>query len=250
MSNSLEYNGIDLSTYGLTVLGSSPILATFLKAETVQLPDLALAARSISPPKSISLNVFVRGSSTAQLQSYLDAIKLIVAQKEAKRLIFDVQDDRYWMARFEHLDGNLVSPIAYRGSLAFIADDPLAYKTNETSSDHNIDADPDTIVEAVGGTAYVKPVYTLTAGEALTDITLKVENTDTGEELQWQGSLAITEELEIDVGLWIVKKEGTADMANVSGQFPRLIPASDNHIKVTGFSNTGTLNIKYREAYL
>jgi hypothetical protein len=250
MSNSLEYNGIDLSTYGLTVLASSPILATFLKAETVQLPDLSLATQSISPPKPIELDILVHASSLAQLQGYLDAIKLIVAQKEAKQLILDVQDDRYWMARFQHLRGQIISPIAYRGELAFVADDPLAYKTNETSSDHNIDADPDTVVETVGGTAYIKPIYTLTAGENLTDITLKVENTDTDEELQWEGSLANTEELEIDVDLWIVKKEGVADMATVSGQVPRLVPASDNHIKVTDFSNTGTLNIKYRDAYL
>ena len=84
----------------------------------------------------------------------------------------------------------------------------------------------------------------------LADVTIKVECVEAGEELQWTGSLANTEVLVIDVPGWRVRKEGTASMATVTGQFPRLLPASDNQIKVTGFSTTGTLNITYRARYL
>ena len=122
-----------------------------------------------------------------------------------------------------------------------------AYSTTETSSDFNIDADPDTIVETVGGTAITKPVWTLTAGETLTDVTIKLENVTTDEELQWTGSLVDEDELEIDSQYWTVKKNGTVDM-NITGEFPRLI-AGSNLIKVTGLSTTGTLNITYRDSY-
>ena len=39
-------------------------------------------------------------------------------------------------------------------------------------------------------------------------------------------------------------------MATVSGDFPVLTPGMDNFIKVTGFGSLGSLNIKYRNAYL
>ena len=104
------------------------------------------------------------------------------------------------------------------------------------------------VIEAVGGTGLVNPVYTLVAGETLSAITLKVENVTTDEELQWTGSLVDTDEIEIDVENWIVKKNSVADMATVTGQFPRLTPGN-NSIKVTAFSTTGTMNIKYRDTY-
>jgi phage-related protein len=100
----------------------------------------------------------------------------------------------------------------------------------------------------VGGTAITLPVWTLTAGETLSDVTIKLENVTTGEELQWTGSLVDEDELEIDCKYWTVKKNGTADM-NITGEFPRLAVGA-NSIKVTGLSTTGTLNITYRDAYL
>jgi len=250
MSWSLTYDGIDLSAYGLIVTSPSPALVGFIGADLIQLPDLSYATGSILPPKSLNLSVIVKAASSALLKSYLDSIKRICGQRQEKQLRLDILDDRYFLARYEGLNGRMISPYAFEGELVFSADDPLAFKLTETSSDFNINADPKTITEAVGGTAYVKPVYTITAGENHVGITLKIENTDTGEELQWEGDLANGEVLTIDVGLWVVKKEGTEDMADVSGQFPRLIPGEDNHIKVTGFSNTGTLNITYRERYL
>lgn len=249
MSWSLTYNSIDLSTYGLIIAGPSVALSQLLSADSLQLADRGYASRSLLPPKTMSIPIYVQASTEAYLKSYIDAIKRICGEREEKELIFDFLDDRYWMARLEGLNGRLVGPLTFQGTLVFVADDPLAYSTSETSSDHNVDADPDTIQETPGGTAYIKPVYTLTAGENLSGITLLVENIALEEELQWEGSLAITEELEIDVVHFTVKKEGVEDMANVSGQFPRLIPNVVNYIKVTDFSNTGTLNITYRDTY-
>jgi len=247
------FNAVDLSDYGLTVKKSS--LSSFMppiKTNYIEIADKAYDFRAYLNSRTINLDVLVTGTSKANLISNLDNIsKLLNPMEGVKHLTLDFPDDRFYKAKLDNpIDWEIITHKLARAELSFICPDPLGYSSSETSSDHNINADPKTVTETTGGTAYIEPVYTLTAGEALNDVTIKVENIDTGEEIQWQGSLAITEELEIDVALWIVKKEGTADMADVSGQFPRLLPAINNSIKVTGFSTTGSLNIKYRNTYL
>ncbi len=249
--SSVTFNSVDLSTYGLKVLQRN--LPVKLSSTGIQLRDKSISARSQYPPKMISLSVVIEGDDAGDINDKLDSINLVLNKDVDKQLRLETTDEleeRYWNARFVALTGELEVPELWRGTLEFICYDPCAYAIEETSSDFNIDADPKTVEETPDGTAFIEPVYTLTAGEALNDITLTVENLTTGEEIQWEGSLANGEELEIDCVNWIVKKEGVADMADVSGQFPRLLPGETNYIQVTGFSNTGTLNITYRARYL
>jgi len=249
LSNSLSFNGTDLSTYGLIVTNESAAAFRQL-VDFVQLPDAAYPFGATREAKSISLDIAITGSSYANVQSKLDAIKRILNQRASKHLILDVQDDRYYNAQFISLGGAYKSPRAFIGNLDFTCPDPVAHSTTETSSDFNINADPKTVTETTGGTDYIKPIYTLTAGEALNDVTIKVECVETEEELQWTGSLANTEKLMVDVINWIVRKEGSTSMATVVGQFPRLLPGITNHIKITGFGTTGALNISYRNCFL
>jgi len=247
------FDEIDLIDYGLLVRKSS--LSSFMpsiKTNYVEIADKAYDFRAYLSPRTINLDVVVTGTGEANLISKLDNIsKLLNPAGGVKHLILDFPDDRFYKAKLNNpIDWEIVTHKLARAELSFICPDPSGYSNSETSSDHNINADPKTVTETTGGTAYIEPVYTLTAGEALNDVTIKVENVDTEEELTWEGSLANGEELEIDVAMWIVKKEGVADMADVSGQFPRLLPGQNNSIKVTGFSNTGSLNIKYRNTYL
>ncbi len=250
MSHSLTYNGTDLSTYGLIVLVYSPIFGMNMDADLIQLPDHALASKSTRTPKAITLDVIITGADRATLLSYIDSIKGALNEDEACSLVLDEKSDRYWTARMIKLEGRFVSPTSFEGQLLFSADDPAAYAVSNTSSDFNINSDPDTVEEAVGGNTYVYPVYTLTAGENLTDVTIKLENLDTDEELQWTGSLANGEVLVVNTNSWLVTKEGTANMSSVTGQFPRLKGDMTNRIKVTAFSTTGTLNIAYRDKYI
>jgi len=247
------FDGTDLSDYGLTVKKSS--LSSFMppiRTSHVEIADKAYDFRAYLNPRTIRLDVVVTGTGEDNLISNLDNIsKLLNPVAGVKHLTLDFPDDRFYKAKIDSpIDWEIITHKLAKAELSFICPDPLGYDNSETSHDHNINADPKTVTETPGGTAYIEPVYTLTAGEALNDVTIKLENIDTGEEIQWQGSLANTEELEIDVGLWIVKKEGTVDMADVSGQFPRLLSGQSNSIKVTGFSTTGSLNIKYRDTYL
>jgi len=247
------FNAVDLSDYGLTVKKSS--LSSFMpgiRTNYVEIADKAYDFRAYLNPRTIRLDVVITGTGEADLISNLDNIsKLLNPVEGVKHLTLDFPNDRFYKAKLDSpIDWEIITHKLAQAELSFICPDPLGYDNSETSSDHNINADPKTVTETTGGTAYIEPVYTLIAGEALNDVTVKVENLDTGEELQWEGSLANGEELEIDVALWIVKKEGVADMADVSGQFPRLLPGISNSIKITGFSTTGSLNIAYRNTYL
>lgn len=245
----MNFNAINLANYGLVVTHSN-IPDSRQQYESQLIQDISYGFKPKKPPKIIRLEVSVIATSRAILDGYLDSIKSAITTEEAKVFKLDTVTDRYWTAKQTDFEGKYRAAGLWEGTIIFQADDPMAYDNTETSSDHNIDADPKTVTETPGGTGYINPVYTLTAGEDLTDVTIKLENLTTEEEIQWTGSLANTEELEIDVATWIVKKEGTADMSSVTGKFPRLAPNMLNSIKVTAFSTTGSLNITYRERFL
>ena len=256
MSRSLSFNSIDLSIYGLSVLSSGHSHSLRYFADLIQLPDLSLAPQSAKLPRLITLEIIIEATTNALLLGYLDSIKSIVGERLEKALALDTQTDRYWLARFLEMSGNLINAATYKGVLIFSADDPMAYDNTETTRGPvDIDADPKTITEPASGvlegTGYALPVYTLITGApGLTDVTIKVENVTLAEELQWTGSLTTGQSLEIDVPGWVVNKEGVANMATVTGLFPRLKPGESNSIKVTGFGTTGTLTIVYSKRYL
>ena len=247
----LTFNSVDLSDYNLAVTYSN-IHTLSQRMEHIQLEDLSYGERAKKQPRYIKFEFAVTGSDMASLRDNLDSIKKVVVTKTPEKLELDLLADRYFNAQLTEIKGEYQSARLFMGDMEFKCVDPLAYATgDETSHNHPLDVeDPKTITETTGGTGYIKPVYTLTAGEALNDVTIKVECIETGEELQWIGSLANGEELEINVATWLVRKEEVASMATVTGQFPRLLPDTDNRIKITGFGILGALNIKYRNRFL
>lgn len=251
MARSINFNVNDMSTHKLIVTSPGINLLRQLVGR-VQLQDRGYAFVPMREPRRITVGCAVTGTSLANLDVNLDAIKKILTELVPKKLIFDSLPLRYFNAILESFEGEYTLATLFQGRLVFICPDPLGYKTTEDNHNHNIDANPKTVNEPVAGTGYVAPVYTLTAKNTLTDATIKVENLTTDEELQWIGSLAIDGTLVIDVAKWLVSKGVTADMATVTGKFPRLKPGVTNQIKVTGLyvSVTGTLNITYRDTYL
>ena len=247
MANSFKYNGTDLSTYGLSITSSNAHIISQI-IPSIQLKDRAYNSGYQRPARPFNFNIAVIGTGVSDVITKLDNIKKTMVTETSNQLILDVITTRYFNAQLESFDGTFSAPTVWEGSVSFTCADPLGYSTTETSSDFNIDADPDTVIEAVGGTGLVNPVYTLVAGGTLSTITLKVENVTTDEELQWTGSLVDEDEIEIDVKHWTVKKNDTESMT-ISGEFPRLTHGA-NSIKVTAFGTTGTLNIKYRDTYL
>ncbi len=246
----LTFDSIDLSTYGLVITYSN-IHALFQKVEHTQLENLAYGENAKKEPRYPKFEFAITGTSMMDLRDNLDAVKIVLVTKTARTLAIDTLVGRYFNAQLISMKGEYKSTRLFVGDMEFKCVDPLAYSTSEISHDYDLDIeDPKTIEETTGGTGYIKPIYTLTAGEALNDVTIKVECIEAGEELQWIGSLANGEELEINVATWLVRKEEVASMATVTGQFPRLLPGTDNRIKITGFGILGTLNIKYRNRFL
>jgi predicted phage tail component-like protein len=249
MANSLSFGGTALSTYGLYVTSDDAYALSRL-IETSQLQDKAFASSPKKEARTITLDVCIKGSSLSDLMSKVDNLKrVLMLGVTAEELILDILPSRYFNALCSGFAPKIDTTTTMSGTLSFLCADPRAYAVTPTSSDFNIDADPKTITETPGGSAYIQPVWTLTAGGTLSSVTIKLENVTTDEELQWTGSLAATDTLEIDSEHWTVKKNGTDSMATVTGQFPRLSPGIANTITVTGFSTTGTLNISYRDTY-
>ena len=252
MSNSFSFNAVDMDDYGLVVTGVNLPLTQL--ASNIQLRDRAYAFDSFRPPIIIEVTVNVVAANYTTLLTYLSSIREKLNWRVDKQLIFDNLSTRYWMARFDNLNGMFNGPTMWDGSIIFICTDPAAYSTTAVSNTHNIDADPKTVTETPGGTDYIYPVYTLTAKEDLGAITLKLENTTTGEEIQWGGSLTTNDYITVNVPTWLVSKNGVASMAGVvaGSKFPRLLFNVANSIKVTGLwdSVTGLLNIAYRNRFL
>jgi len=198
----------------------------------------------------------VIGTSRANLDSNLDNIKRNLTTLVPAQLIFDALSTRYHMAILEMFEGNYIQQAVFRGTMRFICPDPIAYSTTENTVTQDVTADPTTLyipessAEVVGGSAFILPYWVLTAGETLSDVTIKLKNETTIEEIQWTGSLTSGQELIIDSSTWLVTKVSTASMATVTGKFPRLEPYLRNQLTVTAFGTLGTLTVIYRDGYL
>jgi len=248
MANSLTFNSIDLSTYGLTITQAGNNQTLFSRALT-QMDTRAFASKGKREALKIETNFLIIGTSLSDTQSKLATIKRILSSAETAQLVFDILPDVYYNTSLEAIDGQILTPYGISGTISFICADPYGYSTTETDQTDNITTDPTAVTVTVGGSAKTLPVFTLTAGESLSG-PISVKNNDTGEELVWDSSMVDTDELEIDTEHWIVKKNGTASMTDVSGQFPRLLPGQDNHIVVTGFGTTGTLQTVFRSRFI
>ena len=245
MANSLSFNGIDLSVFGLIVKTRG--LPVQFTADSVLVHNISYGAASKVPPKSISLEVAVLGSTTTELKSFMDSIMLVLNQPTDEQLILDTQTDRYWLARFETLAGNYRG-LKFEGTLEFTCHDPFAYAVTP-STDTTAITDPvaDNAVVDTGGNALIRPVYTLTSDAIRngTTVILRCDNTD--EEIEWTGDLAIGTVLEIDTVNWVVTVDTVEDMASVDGQFPTLVQDTTNLLLTAGF--TGTLLVTWRDRY-
>ena len=256
MANSLSYDGNDLSTYKLVVQspGDNPYGQIL---SYVQLQDKGYPFRPQRQPRIITINFSVTGTSRSNLDSNLDSIKRLLTSLTVKQLIFDTLSARFFYAILERFQGDYLSATLFRGVMSFKCPDPIAYSTTENSVTQDVDADPKTLYlpssdsEVIGGSAFLLPAYTFTAGENLSSISLTIKNETTIEELVIASlTIANTEVLVIDCATWLVTLEGTAEMSNVSGKFPRLEPNLRNQFTITNFGSLGTLEVTYRDGYL
>lgn len=252
MARSLNFNGNDLSAYGLVVTHSN-IPDSRQKYASQLIQDISYGFKPKKPPKVIRLEVAVLAADRATLEGYLDNIKSAIMTEVAKIFKLDTITDRYWNAKQTDFGGKYRAAGMWQGVIVFQADDPMAYDNTEVDSDHVINTAAKTVIETPGGTGYINPVWTLTPGENRT-ATIKLNNLTTDEELQWTGSVLSGKDLVIDIANWHVTNNAVASMSGVvaGSKFPRLAPGIANSIKVTALYSAvnGNLNITYRNRYL
>jgi len=251
MSGSFTFNSVDFSAYGLTVNNDdSPAASRDIK--TSQVLDNSFVSTPFAKPKRPRFNVQVVADDLTTLNSYCDTIKrLLLLHKVTKELKLDSTPGRYFNAICQDVDLQAQTPKLMSGSITFLCADPRAYAVTPTSSDFNIDADPKTVTEAPGGSAYIEPVWTLTAGETLTDAEIILKNETTDETFTITLSMVDEDVLVINSQTFEVELNDVnviADMADAA-VFPRLSPGIANTISVTAFGTTGTLNIAYRNTF-
>ena len=256
MANSLSFDAVDMGDYNL-VVNSAGASSYSQMVSRIQLQDKGYPFRPQRPPRQITIQFTVTGTSRSNLDSNIDNIKRNLTKLDPQQLIFDALSTRYHMAVLESFEGSYIQQAVFRGTMRFICPDPVAYSTTETTVTQNVDSDPKTLyipessAEVVGGSAFLLPTFTLTAGETLSGVTLLLKNETTIEEISVASlSMVSTEVLVIDSSTWLVTNEGTAEMSNVTGKFPRLEPYLRNQFTVTAFGTKGTLNVTYRVAYL
>lgn len=269
MSHSLSYNSTDCggSSYGLYVMD---IETQLMAPPRLDMQDVAqgwgaAAACRNYGVKEFSLHCAASGTSASNLRTKLDALRLLLNPMNGEKALKfdDFESDRFWYA---FLSSEI--PASVRGAswiefdLSFIAPDPRAYSTTETDLDFTIETDPDAFTlkaagVAVGGTAEIEPVWTITNSSGGAVSSVRLSNATTLEAVLCTTSLANGNLLRIDRARWAVEKSTdggstyTSVISATSSESvpPSISPGETNAVTVTGLS-AGTLNATYRERYL
>lgn len=276
MGKSFTYNGTDLgsSPYDLTVLSVSQWPGQAEPRGTTFAMSGADGGRLGTPflqPMTLTLECIVEGSSQTDLLENFNRIKGILDPRNGEKLlVLDSETgiatavNRAYFARLNgpiHLvsqtfgylkfqlvflipSGHAVQPITTTQSAAQAATAPYALTVPAT--------------DVVPGTDYCRPVWTITAGAALSYIALT--NSTTIETLRWTGILSTGHMLRIDSERQHIEKStdaGSTWTSAISGMtvgdpFPRLKPAVANSISLSRTPVDGliTLSLTYRGAFL
>ena len=212
--------------------------------------------REINVPIVISGQAQTSPAATAR-ENYLarvDALLRGLNTRTAGELYFDAQTDRYWLARFAGADAlTKISPWTGRTLLRFVADDPFAYATAESTDEIVVTADQQAFELESGGSAESWPAFVVTPGGGGAGL-IVVENELRGERLAYGQALAAGKELRIDCSRQVVEisdtgqGEWSASMLHVDGVFPALAPGT-NSMVIYG-ADGATLNVAWRDRYL
>ena len=263
MANSFHLNAVDFSGADYKVI---VVKASFVTAASPLISGFNVSGahggkfqKIHYQPKTIKIECVLQGASATDRDDKLHNLLAKLNQTEEKALIIDKYTAQesgstvnpYWNAVISAIgDRKAIGSTAYSFSLEFIAYDPFAYSPTEIDAQSNIVSSPETFIVDPGGTAEVRPVFRLRNEFGVAVVSIVIENLTTGSVLNWAGSLADDQWIYIDSTRWIVELDGTTpDMDDVSGDFPILLPAQNNSIKVTGIS-AGKFKPVYRARYL
>ena len=267
MAWSLSYNNIDLSTYGLYAQrGAIPIDATAKRA-AVSLAgrDGDLSSPTVWNARVFSIPCIVQAATPTALQTALDNIALALNEQEDCALKLDgAISDRYWQARYVGGGGpESLSPCTAAWTLNFVADDPHAYSTTESTATATLTAKAggtsETKAATVGGSDFAYPDIEIVASTATNQV--KVANEALSQYALWTSPATAdnlangdTIRFRSDRRYLIVDiKRSGADsyvesMAGFDGRFVAMSPGVSNTITIWNID--GALTIRWRNRYL
>lgn len=272
MSNSLTFDGVDLSLYKLQVEDHSvPLMGDIVFAEhSAAFGDSEFTSVNHAK-RNITLACTVTGTSQENLknnmESILGTINPILGDK-----VFTLDDipNRRFIGRVMGIsEPSVKGRWGYSFSISLVA---LAHTQDldETNASASIATDPDTLtVPVVRGNISRTPAEFYIrneTGAALTSATITLANNTTSETISWTGTLADDQWLRFGTldsngrftaSIALSDSTGSDPEAETytsaisgytSGDWPRLKGGVENSITVTGVS-TGTLEWTYRGRY-
>ncbi len=266
------FNSVDLGTYGLTVLHGSDDQA--LPEGRVDLIETGgeyggVAQGVTYAPRRWTLECLVKGTTRDEFRGFLDTVmytlrptqgdKLYVAQGMSL-LTAALRRGRYCRV-VGAIDLKVLSGLAARLSVGFVAADPLEYALSATTQNVTVDQSPESFNVAaaavVAGTAVAVPVWTITNTDAATVGVVTLNNVTRGESLQWTGALAQNAKLRVDSQRCYIERStdgGTNWTGVMSGlrlgdPFPGLTPGVQNSCTLVGLA-AGTLGVSYYARWL
>lgn len=244
-----SYNNVSMLEFGVYLKSGMqrPMLPT-IRERLLEVPgkDGLYSFKPDYGQREFTLDCLLKATSRADALSKIDSIAAVLYTGGAKPLMFDDQDDRYWLATLSGDPRATLDMMSGEFEIKFRCADPFAYSVTETENVYTIDADPQTFAEEVSGSYPVRPEIILAPDGAWNGI-VSVANFQTGQEFVWEGEFE-NAFLLVDCEHFVVKVNSTASMSGMSGAFPYLAPNQINYLLVTGM--LGTMKVTYRARFL
>lgn len=251
MSNEidLDFGSLDLNdTNNITISKINVKESKPVTLSNIPKSEGSIAEQAKRKSLTITVEGDIAGSEYDDLRSNLDALRAGLQNGFQK---FTLDDDRYIMAQLKDFD---YSKVVFRGlaqwRATFIAHYP--FWLSETLS-----VSEETPTSGVGytvnnpGNAPARVKITITAGGTAISDDIKIQNSTTGEVMQYRGTLASTKALVVDNRVdsddFVVENDGDDDIVNFEGDFITLA-SGDNTIIFTS-AVSATVKIEYRGTY-
>ena len=218
--------------------------------------------------RKIILECVIQADNEEQLRSRArNVARWLNATKGIKPLILDTENDKYYLVRYSGAMDIEQMVVQGRFSLSFIATDPFAYGTVETTwtgsiaSGNSINlTNPGTFSTLVWFkvTAGVSGAYTAFPAMGLgvcPEVTLSTNSNprftlNNEKELKYNGNLEGTDELTIDTAKFEAKKNGANVLGAMEGEWFELEPGVNTFRYDDDGGNTANFEIKFRGRWL
>lgn len=204
---------------------------------------------------TITASGYVIQSTAAALDAYLDTIRKNLYGQEMN---LDLTDTNGTVKRFVATVANFEKMFAQRKgyhittcpfTIEFVCKTPFGKARTYSSTElPGITTNSNqSVVNA--GTAPALPVFILVFTAANTVTVININNTTTGEQIQYSGTAAANDVFEFDSEQKTVTKNGSA--VNFTGAFPTLNPGANIvSVSITGTSFTADFTLSHKTTYL